>query len=257
MDVNKTISELMRFTQRFGVLKGPYLFMKLKGGSQQNIQIKGIRHPFSMRKGSSDYDTFYQAIVHQHYKFNYKINPAVIVDGGANIGLATLALKNLYPLAKIICIEPDPQNYVQLLKNIAPYQNVSAVNAGLWHKEAHLKISDKYNMGKWGMVTEEVDEQAEDTISTITVDQLMTKFSLERIDILKLDIETAERELFSANYNNWLPRVKMIIIELHDLMSKGTAKPFFKAVNETFENYTFFQLGENTIIVNEDMETPA
>lgn len=251
--MKKFLSELFRFTHRFGIVKGPYLYFRIKGGTQQDIHIPGIRHPFSLRKGSSDYDTFYQAIVHSQYKFNYRITPEVIIDGGANIGLASIALKNLFPAAKIIAIEPDKENFVQLNKNIKPYEDIYTIRAGLWNKKAFLTVTDKYNVGKWGMITEEVLQESAGSITTITIDQIMQDFKLDRIDLLKLDIETAERELFSSGYAAWLPKVKVIIIELHDFITKGTAKPFFKAINETFENYSFFQLGENTIIINEDL----
>lgn len=255
MNNTKYLSEFLRFLQRFGLATGSYLFFKMKFGSQKNITIPSIQHPFSLRKGTSDYETFYQAIVHNQYKFNYRITPTTIIDGGANIGLASIAFKTLFPEATIIAIEPDRENFIQLNENIKPYKNIYSVNAGLWNKKAFLKVSDKYNIGKWGMVTEEVDEEDSDTISTLTITQLMKDFNLETIDLLKLDIETAERELFTSAYSDWLPKVKVIVIELHDFISSGTAKPFFKAINDTFKNYRFFQLGENTIIINEDLVT--
>lgn len=251
MDIKQTLSEFFRFTHRFGIIKGPLLFLKLKTGNQENITIPGIAHPFSLRKGSSDYDTFYQAIVHNQYLFNYSFTPEVIVDGGANIGLASIAFKSMYPGAMIIAVEPDKENFEQLNINLRPYTNIHTLNVGLWNKKAILKITDKYNYGKWGMVTEEIEENIEGSINAVTIDDIMQNFKLDKIDILKLDIETAERELFSSGYASWLPKVKVIVIELHDTISKGTAMPFFKAISETFTNYSFYQLGENTIIVNE------
>ena len=76
---------------------------------------------------------------------------------------------------------------------------------------------------------------------------------LEQIDLLKLDIETAERELFSKNYQAWLPKTKAIVIELHDWITPGCSKPFFKAINECFDTYSYSSRGENTIIVNQDL----
>jgi len=251
MDIKQFLSELFRFAHRFGVIQGLLLFFRLKIVSQKNIRVPGIRYPFSLRKSTSDYETFYSVIVHNQYKFGYRAIPKVIIDGGANIGLASIEMKNLFPEAKIIAIEPDEENFIQLNENIKPYKDIYSIRAGLWNKNTVLKITDKYNLGKWGMVTEEVDQVSDNTIPTITINQIITDFNLEAIDLLKLDIETAERELFSSGYSEWLPKVKMIIIELHDSITKGTARPFFMAINETFTDYSFFQLGENTIIINE------
>ncbi|MCQ4062169.1 FkbM family methyltransferase, partial [Klebsiella pneumoniae] len=73
------------------------------------------------------------------------------------------------------------------------------------------------------------------------------------VDILKLDIETSEKAVFSAGFEVWLPKVKMIIIELHDWMEPDCAKPFFEAVNKCFKSYTYSMKGENTVIVNNDI----
>jgi FkbM family methyltransferase len=214
MENQQSLSEYFRFIKRFGVLKGTALYGKIKLGSQQELAVPGINFPVSLRKNTSDYETFYQAIVHSQYKFNYHITPEVIIDGGANIGLASIALKNLYPQAKIIAIEPDTENFAQLNKNLQPYNNIHTIQAGLWNKRAILKVSDKYSVGKWGMVTEEVEEMSPSTIATITIGEIMEKYQLIYIDLLKLDIETAERELFSSDYEDWLPKIKVIVIEL-------------------------------------------
>ena len=251
MDKKQLLSEFFRFNHRFGIIHGSLLFLKLKWGNQKNINVPGYLFPISLRKRSSDYETFYQAIVHNQYLFSYPIKAEIIVDGGANIGLASIAFKNMFPYATIIAIEPDKENFVQLNKNLQPYKNIHLVKAGIWNKKAILQVTDKYNSGKWGMVTEEIETETKDSIATITIDEILLNFKLDRIDILKLDIETAEREVFSSGYEKWLPKVKVIVIELHDSMSKGTAMPFFKAITSTLKNFSFFQLGENIIIVNE------
>ncbi len=252
MSTKNFLPEFFRFIHRFGIMKGPLLFFKIKCGNQKNIKVPGISLRFSLRKGTSDYNTFYQTIVHNQYFFNYPIKPKLIIDGGANIGLASIIFKSLFPDATIIAIEPDKENFEQLNRNLMPYSKIHTLNNGIWNKKTILQVTDKYYFGKWGMVTEEINTKTENSISTVTIDEIMNLYHLDSIDILKLDIETAERELFTSGYTNWLPKVKIIIIELHDSVCKGTAMPFFKAIVETFKNYSYYQLGENTIIVNED-----
>ena len=252
MSTKHFLQELFRFIHRFGIMKGPLLFFKLKCGNQKNIKVPGISLRFSLRKGTSDYKTFYQAIVHNQYFFNYPIKPELIIDGGANIGLASIVFKSMFPDTTIIAIEPDRENFEQLNKNLKPYSKIHTLNKGIWNKKSIVQVTDKYNFGKWGMVTEEIEAETADSISTVTIDEIMNLYHIDSIDILKLDIETAEREVFTSDYVVWLPKVKIIIIELHDSFCKGTAMPFFKAIVETFNNYSYYQLGENTIIVNEE-----
>ena len=81
----------------------------------------------------------------------------------------------------------------------------------------------------------------------------MEKMKWRHIDILKLDIETSEKKVFLDNYESWLPKTKMVIIELHDFMEEGCSRSFFTAINKTFTNYEYMIKGENTAIINNDL----
>jgi hypothetical protein len=52
-----------------------------------------------------------------------------------------------------------------------------------------------------------------------------------KIDIFKLDIEGAEKELFSVNYERWLEKTNVIIIELHDRFRDGCTEELNNATN--------------------------
>jgi len=75
----------------------------------------------------------------------------------------------------------------------------------------------------------------------------MERFQLEEIDLLKIDIEGAEKELFSTNYESWLPKTKVLYIELHDRYRKGTATSFFKAICQY--DFSIFLGRENLICI--------
>jgi hypothetical protein len=81
----------------------------------------------------------------------------------------------------------------------------------------------------------------------------MEKYSIERIDIIKLDIESSEKQLFLDNFDYWLPKTKIIVIELHDWMEEGCSKAFFEAINKSFSKYEFSIIGDNIIIENKDL----
>lgn len=242
---------LLRLFRKFGIKPGGRLFLNIKFGKLNNLKIPAINKAVSLRKGSSDLYTFYQIFLHNEYEINFNRNPKVIIDGGANIGLFTVLMKQNFPNAKFICVEPDVENYQLLQKNVSEYTDVHCENSGLWGSNAMLKVYDKYNKGKWGIVAEENNEEG--TIRALPICDLMKKYSIDRIDILKLDIETSEKELFSKNYECWLPKTKMLIVELHDFMLEGCSKAFFEAIQKTFKSYEYTVNGENTIIINHDI----
>jgi FkbM family methyltransferase len=238
-----------RLYASFGTL-GLKLFDQYQFGNLEQVVLPDIKHPFTLRVNTSDIPVFDQVFLNQEYNVKL-ITPKVVIDGGANIGLFALYIKNKYPEAKIICVEPDIENFDVLKKNISPYENIFCENCGLWNRDAKLKVYDKYEMGKWAMVVEE--DAVNGNISAVSLKTLMQKYSIERIDVLKLDIETSEKQLFLDNYDYWLSKTKIIIIELHDWMEDGCAKPFFEAINKSYSKYKFTMIGENVVIENKDL----
>lgn len=95
-------------------------------------------------------------------------------------------------------------------------------------------------------MTEEVNSSDEYDIKAITITEILRQFNYNQIDILKIDIEGAEKELFSENYKDWLGKVDVLIIELHDRMKKGCSDSFYSAVKQYDFNKT--EKGENIIL---------
>lgn len=221
-----------------------FLFYKWRKYKLFKLRLPKVKHPIFLRNNSSDVDTFYQIFYYKGYETEFNIDPKVIVDCGANIGLATVWFKNKYPNAKIVSVEPASSNYEMLVKNTEAYDNVSCLKAGIWNKNAILKVVDN-GYGEWGFMTEEVETEGPDTINSVSIDGLMEKFGLDHIDLLKIDIEGSEKELFEKNYEKWMPKVKVILIELHDSMKEDCIRTFFKAM----VNYKFTMRckGENII----------
>ncbi|GEO11751.1 FkbM family methyltransferase [Segetibacter aerophilus] len=249
-NVQKAIGTYLKLIQHFKVWSGTRLFLQLLLRRVDRLVIPNIRYPISLRKGTSDQQAFYQVFLYKEYEILFPENPKVIIDGGANVGLFTILMKNRFPTAKFVCIEPDVENFQQLQKNVKAYEDVYCENCGLWPMVTNLKVWDKFNIGKWAMV---VEENMDDwNVKAISIDYLMKKYGIEVIDVLKLDIEASEKELFTTNYHNWLAKTKMIIIELHDTMKEGCARQFFETINKVYSSYELSIKGENIILVNKN-----
>ena len=70
------------------------------------------------------------------------------------------------------------------------------------------------------------------------------------IDILKMDIEGSEKEVFSSNYAYWLPRTRCIIIEIHDFMRAGSSNAVFATMAKY--NFSLAVHDENLIFMRVD-----
>lgn len=210
-----------------------------------------VRSAFFLRPLSTDVAAFVQVFVKNEYDFDVVSPPRVIVDAGANIGLAAIYFANKYPQAKIIAIEPEESNFAMLRKNAAPYPNIVAVQAALWGSNEEIDLVDP-GRGKWGFMTRAGPGSgpvaACHKVPGMTVDRIMADHGLERIDILKIDIEGAEREVFRDS-SSWIGKVDALIVELHERMKSGCNRSFYNGSNGFDAEWT---QGENVYLTRSD-----
>ena len=103
---------------------GLVAFVKIKIGLTNNIKLKNIEHKIALRPNTSDVTTFKHIFAHGDYDISIKPEPKLIIDAGANIGLASIYFANRYPSAKIIAVELAPSNFQVLLKNTSHYNQI-------------------------------------------------------------------------------------------------------------------------------------
>lgn len=226
--------------------QGALLLLKrnFKVFSSFNIMLPGYNFPVILRNNSSDVTVFYQVFLEKSYKIKVNKEPKVIIDCGANIGLSVVYFKNRFPNSKIIAIEPETSNFQLLKDNTKMYKDVYCLNSGIWYKSTNLKIKNK-DLGNWGFTVQEVNYEDSTTIKAISINQIMLKYDLKYIDILKIDIEGSEKELFQEDFEYWLSKTGLLIIELHDGLNYGASKSFFKAIS----NYDFYMLKKNENLI--------
>ena len=227
-------------------------FIKLN--FKQDILINKSTKVF-LRNGTSDLPVFRQIFMDCEYELNLpSSNIKTIIDGGCNVGLASVYFATSFPQSQVIGIEPDESNYRQALKNTASFKQIKVIKAGIWSRDCFLKTVSNMEFGEWGITVEESSEEGHDVIKAITIDSIMEEYNFRTVDILKLDVEGAELEIFKSNYEKWLPKTKIIVIELHDFVKKGCSMQFFKSLSQSGINYNYSMRGENVIIVNEDCD---
>lgn len=240
--INHIRNHYLRFGYNGVVLYYKLIFSKRKKEIQFNH--KEYKYPIYLRNNSSDTPTFYQVLYNLDYEINVKSQPEIIIDLGANIGLSSVFFLNKYPNCKVVAVEAEESNYKMLLKNTKNYPNFCGYNKGIWNKNAYLNIKDN-KLGNWGFSVYESTNCIEGSIEAISMDQLIEIHDIKQIDILKIDIEGSEIELFASNYERWLPMTKMIIIELHDWMREGCSMQFFSTLVKY--NFELSHKGENLI----------
>ena len=190
-----------------------------------NVFLRMLNRHVTIRPGTSDLRCLGKVFVDYEYVIPFEINPRLIVDAGANIGLATLFFSSKFPGAKIIAIEPEQSNYELLVRNCSGMMNVTPRCAAVWNTDTSLQIANP-DAEKWSFTVTPGTLNGSG-IKALTIPQVLAQSGYDTIDILKLDIEGAERELFRDGCEEWLPRVKLIIIELHDRYAPGCTRAVY------------------------------
>jgi len=133
-----------------------------------------------------------------------------IVDCGANVGITSLYFASRYPNATIFSIEPHPDNYLILQENTRSEPRIVPINAavvGAPVSSVRMTVSEP----AWGNKLS--PDESGIIVPALTISQLIEQHGLRQIDLLKVDIEGAEKDVFA--HAEFLLRVKFGIIELH------------------------------------------
>lgn len=173
-----------------------------------------------------------------------------IIDAGANIGDETLRFRHFHPEAFIVALEPEPGNYRMLAKNVAGDKQIAALQAGLWSHECALSILSNDAGSNEAFRVAEVGDGTPGAISAVSVSELMKRFGRSTVDILKMDIEGAEYEVFSRQTDGWLDRVKVFIFECPDNDRPGTAFRIFRSLGT--QSFDCFVHGECIVLIRRD-----
>lgn len=217
-----------------------YLYQRfIKKKKLLQIKVPGLSDKVSIRNHTSDIPLFANIFILREYNVPLDGQVKTIIDCGANIGLASLYFISKFPNAEIIAIEPEENNYQLLKHNLESYENVRCLNKGVWSTSTNLEVINA-NHGNHAFMVKESSISSERSIEAVSIDDILNEFQLSEIDILKIDIEGSEEQVFLSD-PTWLKKVRMIFCEIHENIKPGlTVK--IKSLLEP--DFIFFMHGE-------------
>jgi FkbM family methyltransferase len=131
----------------------------------------------------------------------YELKPDdVVLDAGANIGLhSLLAAKELKTLGggRVIAFEPAADCLGKLrraaeLNGLSDLIEIVPAALGEWKQQAELHADSRYDLADAGVRSLYGDGQVIQRVPVIRLDDWVREHSLDRLDIVKLDIEGSE-----------------------------------------------------------------
>jgi FkbM family methyltransferase len=249
----RRISKLPNYARRFGALHGVRLLLNVERKVTENRErVERFAVPgypvLQLRDTVSDHAIFWQCIVQCQYDFlafpqasrlknayltavSQGVSP-LIIDCGANIGLASVWFATNFPEARIYAIEPDSRNFEMLQANTVAFgKRVVPVQGAIWHQRDSLRIANP-EAGSAAFRVSAVTSSLQDAVPALTIDDICRMAQTQRPLVVKLDIEGAQAALFSAN-TDWVGNTHLITLELDDWLFpwQGTSRSFFATLS--------------------------
>lgn len=201
--------------------------IKVKGSAQLPVI------QYLARKAQSDFFVTQNIYLRRIYDFPYEKwvdNVKVVIDLGANIGLSSLYFSSHFPEAKLLCVEPTTENVEVLKRNLHGKCDVEIAAISSTDGTIEFGMSEWWGSGSavkniW-FTRHSRDNRVEArsaqvrTVPSISLNTLLQKHEIEEVDVLKMDIEGAEEDVFNGNLD-WLDKVKILVIEIHDKYVDG------------------------------------
>lgn len=200
---------------------------------------------------------FHEVFFRNEYLFRTEAPQPIILDCGANIGFATLYFKWLHPESTIYTFEPDPRTFELLKENVESndLENVHLFNAAVSDHDGTIDFyNDVETPGSLLMSTkQERMPKQKVTVDSKALSALITEENLDHIDMLKIDVEGAEKEVMQDLTKNkqQLDRIDKIVMEYHHNI-EGYASNLGEFL-QMFEDAGFdYQVNARSVPVNEE-----
>ncbi len=172
------------------------------------------------RSKTKDRDIFSEIFFGNEYFFNeFKLpEKAVVFDVGAHIGVFSVFVSN--KAQKIFAFEPAPENFELLKKNIELNRlesKVFAFNSAVSSRKGTQKFF-LYSFNSGGnsfFQLQGTGMKKSIEVLTITLKEVFEKHKIKECDLMKVDIEGEEFDLFYNMPEKTLKKIKRIVMECH------------------------------------------
>jgi FkbM family methyltransferase len=168
-----------------------------------HIHLRTLGRPVYLRPNTHDGFTHQDAEGLFHVPPKWMPTPETVLDLGANIGLIAPHYKEMWPQARVLCVEMDEGNCEMFTLNAPGFELIhSAVEdrEGTWVYDSSEE-TNRYALGS-----------GDTEVELVTIPQLAEELG-GSIDC-KMDIEGGEWRLFNV-IDSWAPLVRNLLVELH------------------------------------------
>lgn len=143
----------------------------------------------------------------------------IVIDAGAHIGFFSLYIKSLNPRAKVYAIEPLEENIRYIKKNLDlnKIKGVTILKFALSDKQGKDKLWLSGNNFDVPTISLPIKKRLNDyrMIETHTLAGVIKSNHLNKVDVLKMDIEGVELKVLKKEINLIMRCVDRLLVEYH------------------------------------------
>lgn len=153
----------------------------------------------------------------------------VIIDLGSCRGEFINEMNNLYNIKKAILVEPNPSNFIHLeeKENYVLYNKlVSSKDNEIF--DFYEDVKSPYN----GSIIFNYFNGKIHKIETISLNRIVIENNIEKIDLLKIDIEGSEYDVLENIDESLLKIISQITVEFHDFIDPKLKEKTNKIINK-------------------------
>jgi len=233
---NRAVEDYGTYASTFGYVRGASFFLAGRRlanlGRRVELMIPGTDIPLMLRIGTSDVEVFREIFVNLEYGWKFSSPPRVVLDVGGYTGQSAASSRTPTRRRRLSSSNQIRRTSKCFCITQRSSRTCPQYARRLWKESGSISLTDP-GLGPWGLQVSEASDAlpVEDLIRAVTIDEIRKEFNLDRIDLLKVDVEGSEKEIFHSG-DAWLPFVDVICIELHDRFKVGCSRSFYRAVED-------------------------
>jgi FkbM family methyltransferase len=182
----------------------------------------------------SELEALAEVLCDESYAARAELAPRTIVDLGSHVGSSILYFSCRYPGARIVGVEANPKVFARLRANVGGLPGVELLNVAVGATDGRARFYP--SRSTWGSTGRaDIGEGEAIEVPQRSLDSLLEEASIDRVDLLKVDIEGMEYETFAAS-RAVQTRVATVLGEFHAFIpAVATQEAAFFALLERFD----------------------
>ncbi len=214
----ETMSTVTRLIRRLALIKDISLHLGVDAASKRRLLLGGLRLFLNdARKSNSgftatlvkagkqfsftfedfaDYFTLSEVFLNDEYEAPVG-DPEVILDLGSNVGFSLMYFRIRYPEARLYGFEPDPNTFRRLRDGVGQLPGVHVYPYAIASFDGEIPFHTDPHRNQSSSLERRSDRQQRVLVQARKLDTLLSELGLQRVDLLKFDIEGAEMDVFS------------------------------------------------------------